>query len=370
MRHTPFKTDQEKKLVFAMMLSSILPLLDSSIVNVILPSISKDIGRSNIHMQWTITAYMISCSAGILLSPFVNKRFGIKVSWLYSMSLFLIGSILVGLSMNMTLLITSRCLQGIGAGILMPVSQSALAIQFNRERLKSMMALVATPAVFAPALGPVVGAIITDSFNWRVAFFINIPIISISLAIGHGAIPTTERLREKFNLFVFLLFFISLACIFISIEMLFSQPGIQGVYKPVLLIGFSLLLISVFFNNISSNKVIYLGQFKSKEYASSITMGFLTSFIFFTFLIFFPLQKSYEQNASIVCIGGLLALQGVGAWLSRRFIYNKINDYNVFLIIGGGMIVSAMGIWIMEVGGIFFESLGLIVRGSGLGVRG
>ena len=72
----------ERKLVLAMTLSSILPLLDSSIINVILPAISNDINAPYAYIQWTVTIYMLACAAGILLSPYVHENFGLKKAWI------------------------------------------------------------------------------------------------------------------------------------------------------------------------------------------------------------------------------------------------------------------------------------------------
>lgn len=368
MNYSTLQTTQERKVVFSMMLSSILPLLDSSIINVVLPDIANDIDASSSHIQWAVTAYMLSCSAGILLSPFINKKIGIKSSWMYSMMIFFLGSVLVGLSINMVFLITSRCIQGIGAGLLMPLSQSVLAIQFGKERLKSVMALIAIPAVFAPALGPVFGAVLSDVINWRVVFFINAPIILLSLFVGCNVITQTDKKNERINMPVFLFFFISLIVIFISIDGISSDGNVNNYSIIMLPVGFLFLFASVILNNQSVNAVINLMPLKNGEYSLSILMGFLTSFVFFSFLIFFPLVKSEDGGGSVIYIGCLLALQGVGAWLARKFVYQKINNCNSFLIIGASVMISAVSILFIERGGVFAESAGFLIRGSGLGI--
>lgn len=362
------QSDKEKRLIFSMMLSTILPLLDSSIINVILPDISKDTGISRYHIQWTVTGYMLACSAGILLSPFINKRAGVKVSWVYAMLIFLIGALLVGISDNIFLLITSRCIQGIGAGFLITVCQSILAIQFSKERLKSVMALIAIPAVFAPALGPLLGALISESVTWRMAFFINIPVIFISLFIGARSIPITDRVNEKINISVFFAFFISLVLIFVSIEGVFLTGDNTNYYSILLLIGVLCFIVSIVMNNRSPHKVIKLSQFNDVRYLLAIAMGFFTSFIFFGFLLFFPLLKTAGGDMATVYTGELLALQGAGAWVARKFIYKKLRACNPFFVIGAGLLVSAVSILIIEQGGTIFESIGFIVRGFGLGI--
>ncbi|WP_370580075.1 MFS transporter [Snodgrassella alvi] len=361
-------TAAERKLVFAMMLSSILPLLDSSIVNVILSSISNDINASYAYIQWAVTVYMLACSTGILLSPYIHERFGLKKAWIYSIFVFLVGSILVGFSYNLVSLILFRCLQGFGAGILIPITQSTIATYFGKERLKPVMALIAIPSVFAPALGPVFGAIISEQLNWRIAFFINIPLVLVAFFFGRTTIPENKTSKCNMNIYVFLTFLISLILFFISIKNIASGHFFDISNIIMLVLGIGLMMVSLITNNKSESKLIDLSAFNSPQYSMSIMMGFLTSLIFFGFMIFFPLIQAIKDNISITYIGMLLALQGVGAWLARKFIYKSLSEINSFLIIGVGLIISAISILIIQVGGNASEIIGFTVRGSGLGI--
>ncbi|ORF36118.1 MFS transporter [Snodgrassella alvi] len=361
-------TVAERKLVFAMTLSSILPLLDSSVVNVILSSISNDINASYAYIQWAVTVYMLACAAGILLSPYIHENFGLKKAWICSIFVFLVGSILVGFSYNLVSLILFRCLQGFGAGILIPITQSTIATYFGKERLKPVMALIAIPSVFAPALGPVFGAIISEQLNWRIAFFINIPLVLVAFFFGRTTIPDIKTSKYNMNIYVFLTFLISLILFFISIKNIASGHFFDISNIIMLVLGIGLMMVSLITNNKSDSKLIDLSAFNSPQYSMSIMMGFLTSLIFFGFMIFFPLIQAIKDNVSITYIGMLLALQGVGAWLARKFIYKSLNEINSFLIIGVGLIISAISILIIQVGGNASEIIGFTVRGCGLGI--
>ena len=361
-------TISEKKLVFTMTLSSILPLLDSSIVNVILPAISNDINASYAYIQWAITIYMLACAAGILLSPYIHENFGLKNAWISSIFIFLISSILVGFSYNLVSLILFRCLQGFGAGILIPITQSIIATHFAKQRLKPVMALIAIPSVFAPALGPVFGAILSEQLNWRIAFFINIPLALLAFFFGGTTIPETKTSKYNMNIYVFMTFLIALILFFISIKNIASGHFFDISNIIMLVLGIGLMMVSLVTNNKSDNKLIDLSAFNCHQYSLAIIMGFLTSVIFFGFMIFFPLIQAINDHISITYIGMLLALQGVGAWLARKFVYKSLSEINSFLIIGIGLIISAISILIIQVGGSASEIIGFTVRGSGLGV--
>ena len=361
-------TTSERKLVFAMTLSSILPLLDSSIVNVILPLISNDINASYAYIQWAVTIYMLSCAAGILISPYAHENFGLKKAWICSIFTFLVGSILVGLSYNLVSLILFRCLQGFGAGILIPITQSTVATYFGKERLKTIMALIAIPSVFAPALGPIFGAVISEQLNWRIAFFINLPLVLMAFLFGRTTIPDNKSSKYNMNIYVFMTFLIALILFFISIKNITSGHFFDSFNIIMLVLGIGFMMVSLITNNKSDSKLIDLSAFSCIQYSFAIIMGFLTSLIFFGFMIFFPLIEAMNNNISITYIGMLLALQGVGAWLARKFIYKSLSEINSFLIIGVGLIISAISILIIQVGGNTSEIIGFTVRGSGLGV--
>ena len=361
-------TTSERKLVFAMTLSSILPLLDSSIVNVILPLISNDINASYAYIQWAVTIYMLSCAAGILISPYAHENFGLKKSWICSIFTFLVGSILVGLSYNLVSLILFRCLQGFGAGILIPITQSTVATYFGKERLKTIMALIAIPSVFAPALGPIFGAVISEQLNWRIAFFINLPLVLMAFLFGRTTIPDNKSSKYNMNIYVFMTFLIALVLFFISIKNITSGHFFDSFNIIMLVLGIGFMMVSLITNNKSDSKLIDLSAFSCIQYSFAIIMGFLTSLIFFGFMIFFPLIEAMNNNISITYIGMLLALQGVGAWLARKFIYKSLSEINSFLIIGVGLVISAISILIIQVGGNTSEIIGFTVRGSGLGV--
>ncbi|OTQ29009.1 MFS transporter [Gilliamella apicola] len=361
-------TTSERKLVFAMTLSSILPLLDSSIVNVILPLISNDINASYAYIQWAVTIYMLSCAAGILISPYAHENFGLKKAWICSIFTFLVGSILVGLSYNLVSLILFRCLQGFGAGILIPITQSTVATYFGKERLKTIMALIAIPSVFAPALGPIFGAVISEQLNWRIAFFINLPLVLMAFLFGRTTIPDNKSSKYNMNIYVFMTFLIALILFFISIKNITSGHFFDSFNIIMLVLGIGFMMVSLITNNKSDSKLIDLSAFSCIQYSFAIIMGFLTSLIFFGFMIFFPLIQAMNNNISITYIGMLLALQGVGAWLARKFIYKSLSEINSFLIIGVGLVISAISILIIQVGGNTSEIIGFTVRGSGLGV--
>lgn len=180
--------------------------------------------------------------------------------------------------------------------------------------------------------------------------------------------PDNKTSKYNMNIYVFMTFLIALIIFFISIKNITSGHFFDIFNIIMLVLGIGLMMVSLIVNNKSDSKLIDLSSFSCIQYSFAIIMGFLTSLIFFGFMIFFPLIQARNDNISITYTGMLLALQGVGAWLARKFIYKSLSEINSFLIIGVGLIISAISILIIQVGGNAFEIISFTVRGSGLGV--
>lgn len=361
-------TKPKWKLIFAMMITSILPLIDGSIVNVILPVVAYDIGCTNAHIQWAVIIYMLSCVAGMLLYPFLHDKLGIRASWYISLLLFLTGSVFSGLSYNLTLLIVSRFVQGAGAGIMIPLAQSILVLTFSKERIKFVMGLIAVPAVFSPAIGPLLGAFFTEVISWRVSFLINIPVIILSVWFGKNVIPKHNHTINGFNYTAYLLFLSSLVMVFYSLEMINHEGGVNvRILLALIGLGVFLFAIGVVVNNKSKYKLISFSQFTSINYTFSMIMVFFTSLVFYSFMIFFPLISSSEGKGNVLYLGLLLSLQGVGAWVSRRFFYNKLNNSSSLRVVSAGLLASAFSVLIISHGTYLYDIIGFTFRGLALG---
>jgi MFS transporter, DHA2 family, multidrug resistance protein len=164
-------------------LATFMELLDTAIANVSLPHIAGGLAVSYDESTWVLTSYLVSNAVVLPLSAWLSRVFGRKRYYMLCVILFTVSSLLCGLAPSLSLLVFFRVLQGVGGGGLAPVEQAILVDTFPAEKRPAAFALYSMAIVTAPAVGPPLGGWITDNWDWRWIFFINIPIGLVSLLL-------------------------------------------------------------------------------------------------------------------------------------------------------------------------------------------
>src|SRR5947209_5397952 len=170
----------------------IMSILDTTIVNVALDRLGKDLHSPISQVQWVVTGYLLALGAVIPITGWTARRYGAKQVYLVSLVLFTLGSIACGLSDSLTALVFFRVLQGIGGGMIMPLAQLIMAQVAGPQRMGRVMGIVSMPAMLAPIFGPVVGGIILQNLHWSWIFFVNAPIGAVALWLGWRMLPHTD----------------------------------------------------------------------------------------------------------------------------------------------------------------------------------
>ena len=175
-----------------MIVGSIMSILDTTIVNVALATLGRELHSTIAQIQWVVTGYLLSLAAVIPVTGWAARRFGAKRVYLVSLVLFTAGSALCGLATSTTELIVFRVLQGVGGGMILPIGQLMMAEAAGPKRMGRVMSIVAVPAMLAPILGPTIGGLILDSVSWRWIFYVNVPIGVIAVIAALRVLPTRQ----------------------------------------------------------------------------------------------------------------------------------------------------------------------------------
>ena len=177
-------------------LATFMEVLDTSVANVALPHIAGSLSAGQDESTWVLTSYLVSNAIILPMSGWFSQLIGRKRFYMSCVALFTISSFLCGLAPNLSMLIVFRVLQGVGGGGLQPSEQAILADTFEPRKRGMAFAVYGMAVVLAPAIGPTLGGWITDNFNWRWIFFINIPVGIISLLLTNMLISDPPYMKQ------------------------------------------------------------------------------------------------------------------------------------------------------------------------------
>src|ERR1700709_615412 len=178
-------------------LATFMELLDTSIANVSLPYIAGGLGRSYDEVTWILTTYLVANAVVLPMSAWLSRVFGRKTYYMACVALFTITSFFCGIAPSLGVMLLSRVLQGIGGGGLAPVEQAILVDTFPPAKRATAFALYTVAIVTAPAIGPVLGGWITDNYNWRWVFLINIPIGALSIFLTNRFVHDPASFQKE-----------------------------------------------------------------------------------------------------------------------------------------------------------------------------
>jgi DHA2 family multidrug resistance protein len=190
-------TRESRLIVFVAVLASLLEIVDTSIVNVALPTMMGNLGATLEDISMVITGYAIANAVILPVAAWMGERFGRREYYLTCIALFISSSVACGFAPNLTTLIIFRILQGAAGGALLPTSQTLIYEQFPKEKAGMAGAIFGMSVMIGPALGPVLGGYLTDNFGWRSIFNVNLPLGLLALFVGTMVIQNPSYHKKK-----------------------------------------------------------------------------------------------------------------------------------------------------------------------------
>jgi MFS transporter, DHA2 family, multidrug resistance protein len=191
-------------ITLSIMLATILQTLDSTIANVALPHMQGTLSASQDQIAWVLTAYIVAAAIATPLTGWMVDRFGQKNVLLASIGGFTAASMLCGMANSLGQIVAARLLQGVFGAALVPMAQMVLMDINPREKQGSAMAVWGMGVMVGPILGPTLGGWLTDSYNWRWVFFINVPIGILAIyGTWRYLRPAAASRRMRFDVFGF-----------------------------------------------------------------------------------------------------------------------------------------------------------------------
>jgi Arabinose efflux permease len=194
-------TNLERGLItFIVMTGAFMAILDTTIVDIVVPKMMGPLQTDLYGIQWVITAYMIASAVMLILSEWLDKVIGLRKVFIAGIVIFTLSSYMCGVAQSLDWMISSRITQGIGEALIMATAQTILFSVYPEEKKGLAMGIFGLGVSFAPALGPTLGGYITEYLNWRWVFFINLPVGILTTILAIFYLPETSMIREKAKL--------------------------------------------------------------------------------------------------------------------------------------------------------------------------
>ncbi|MEU5583343.1 MDR family MFS transporter [Streptomyces huasconensis] len=359
--------------LMALMIAMLLAMLDNMIVSPAMPTIVGDLGGLE-HLSWVVTGYTLATAASTPIWGKVGDMYGRKGAFLTAIVIFLVGSALSGMAQDMGQLIGFRAIQGLGAGGLMVGVMAIIGdLVPPRERGKYMGMMTGVMAV-AMIGGPLVGGTITDHLGWRWAFYINLPLGAVALAMVTTVLHLPKKKAEG------RIDYLGAALLTVGISALVLVTTWGGteyawgsaVIMELIAIGVVSLIGFLLVQKKAAEPIMPLHIFRSRNFSLMAVIGFITGFVMFGAMLFLPLYQQSVQGASatnsgLLLLPLLLSMMAVSMFAGR--FTTATGKYKAFPIVGTVlMIVGFFLLAQMDTGTSRLTSgLYMAVLGAGMG---
>jgi EmrB/QacA subfamily drug resistance transporter len=327
-------------------LGTIMTVLDLTIVNVAIPTLGKDFNASISTIQWVMTSYMLAFASVIPLTGWASERFGAKRVWLGSLTLFMLGSGLAATAWSIGSLIGFRVLQGLGAGMILPVGQTILAQAAGPQRMGRVMSVIGVPMLLGPVLGPVIGGAIVDQVSWHWIFLINLPIGIAALLFAQRLLPEAKpQLGQRLDLRGLMLLSPGIAIFLYGM----SQAANQGSFGDMRTAGAAVIgvvLVGLFVRHARRRgpmALIDISLFARRGFAAAAATNLLLCIALFGLLILLPLYYQVVRHATALQTGLLLIPQGAGAALAMPLAGRLTDKMGARVVVSAGTLGAILG---------------------------
>lgn len=337
-------------LMVGIMTASLLQVLDTTIANVALPHMQAALGATPDEISWVLTSYIVASAVAMPITGWLADRVGSRRLFILSVIGFVGASMLCGMAQNLTEMVLFRALQGVSGAFINPLSQAAMVDTNKPSRHAQMMALWGMGIMIGPILGPILGGWLTENWNWRAVFYVNVPIGALSLILLLTLLPSRRKVKRRFDIFGFAMVGIALS----SIQLLLDRGNrIDWFDSAEAWIYLGLAISSswmAIIHLVSADKPLFDRHlFVDRNYTVALLFMAVIGVVMFATMALLPPMLQQLFNYSVVDTGLVLMPRGVGTLISMQLSGLLVRKgVDARYIVGTGLIIAAISLWQMS----------------------
>ena len=363
--HSHMEPLERNLLTVAVMLAVFLQVLDTTIANVALPHMQAALGATQESINWVLTSYIVASAITIPISGWLSQRVGRKELLIVAVIGFTIASFLCAIAQSLTEMVLFRIIQGITGAFLVPLSQATLFDINPPERHARAMALFGGGIMIGPILGPLLGGWLTDSYNWRWVFLVNVPIGALATMMLIRFMPSSDTSRRKFDVFGFALLGVALG----SLQMMLDRGQQLDWFESWeiwleagLCVSAAWMFVTHTFT--ARNPLFERGMFADRNFALGMFFMVVTGVLLLAGLALLPPLLQRLFGYSVLQSGILTMPRGVGTVVSMLIAGRLVGTIDSRVLVAVGMSCLAGSLWVMT--GFSLEQGSRLVIISGL----
>jgi DHA2 family multidrug resistance protein len=340
---------QRTLITVSLMMASVMQVLDNTIANVALPHIQGSLSATQDQMAWVLTSYIVAAAIATPLAGWLASRFGRKRVVLFSLAGFTLASMTCGLAQSLTQMVVARLLQGACGAALVPMSQAVMLDINPPENHAKAMSLWVTGVTLGPIIGPALGGWLTDDYNWRWVFYINVPFGILAFLGTLTTMPESTIKRSPFDFFGFATLSLAVGALQITLDRgqlkdWFNSPEIC-IEAAICAVSLYLFVVHM----ITSRKTRFLDPdlFKDGNFLTGCAFMSTVGLVLFATLALLPPLLQDLMNYPVMTTGLATAPRGLGTLLAMLIVARLAKVMEARWIIGAGLAMTALSAWQM-----------------------
>lgn len=360
-------------ITLSIMAATIMQVLDTTIANVALPSMTGDLGASQDTINWVLTSYIVASAIMTPVTGWLADRLGKRELFLISIVGFVVTSIACGLAWSLPSMVAFRLMQGVFGAAIVPLSQTFLLDINPREKAGQAMAMWGAGIMVGPIIGPTLGGWLTESYNWRWVFLINLPVGVLALLGCLAYLPKLPRKRRSFDMAGFALLSLAIG----SLQLMLDRGGEVDwfsavetwVYLVVSVSGFWMFVVHILTRE---HPFLDPQMFRDRNFRIGLVFIFVVGIILLASLALLPPMLSRILGYPVITTGIVMAPRGVGTMISMLIVGRLVRVVDPRALVLAGLTLTAASLWEMTGFSPQMDSWPIIrsgiVQGLGLGL--
>jgi DHA2 family multidrug resistance protein len=361
--------------LIALALATFMQVLDTTIANVSIPTISGYLGVSSDQGTWIITSFAVANGVSVPLTGWLMRRFGVVRTFALSVLLFTVASFLCGIAENMTELVFFRVLQGGVSGPMIPGSQALLLTLFPESRKGTALAIWSATTLVAPICGPILGGYISDNYAWGWIFFINVPVGLIASLVCWHFLKSRETSTKamKLDRMGLLLLIVWVG----SLQVMLDQGKDLDWFNSNTIVTLCIVCIVslaawIIWELGDPHPIVDLSLFKSRSFTFGTLALCLVYGVFFGSVVLMPLWLQSNEHYTATWAGIVTAPSGITALLVAPFVGKYISRFDPRVFASASFVIFALSYFMRAAyppdASFWVFAMPALVQGAAMGI--